>query len=296
MVLNAMTTLRAAITALTTSFREAGLATPGLDARLLALHACGIPHEAFFLDPARPLTGEELDRIAAYQERRLAREPVSRIVGSREFWGKPFAINNAVLDPRPDTETVIDAAIRLLREEGRAHEPLRILDLGTGTGCILLTLLSELPEAWGLGIDRDPEALAVARANAEALGLGARASFACCNWLDAINGRFDCIISNPPYIRTSDIATLEPEVRCHDPHLALDGGPDGLDAYRRIIESMGNAARHESWVFFEAGLGQITGIVTLFDHAGWTPAPGRCRIYKDLAGVERVVAIKRQEA
>jgi release factor glutamine methyltransferase len=291
-----MTTVHSAITALTQAFREASLPTPELDARLLVLHACGISREAHIINPNRPLEAAEIDQIGTFQERRLAREPVSRILGSREFWGQPFTIGAGVLDPRPDTETLIEAALGLIRLEGRRDAPLRLLDLGTGSGCILLTLLKELPQAWGLGIDRSLAALSIARHNAHALGLGKRAAFACADWLDAINGGFHLILSNPPYIRSSEIAALEPEVRCHDPALALDGGPDGLDAYRRIVDGAARAASPGTWILLEAGAGQITGIVTLFDHAGWTLSPERCRIYSDLAGLERVVAIKRQKA
>ncbi len=291
-----MTTVRSAVTALAQAFREAGLPTPELDARLLVLHACETSHEDYILTPDRPLSLEDMDRIAALQERRLAREPVSRIVGYREFWGRRFALGPATLDPRPDTETLIEAALDLMREEDRTAGPLRILDLGAGTGCILLTLLAELPDAWGLGIDRNEAALRLAQRNARDLGVASRAAFACGDWLDAVDGGFHLIVSNPPYIRSGDIAALEPEVGRHDPALALDGGEDGLDAYRRIIEEAARAALPGSWILVEAGQGQITEIVTLFDQAAWTPAPGRCRIYSDLAGVERVVAIKRQTA
>jgi release factor glutamine methyltransferase len=291
-----MTTVYSAITALGQAFREAGLPTPELDARLLVLQACGMSQEAYILTPARPLTLEEMDHIAGFQARRLAREPVSRILGFREFWGRLFALSPAVLDPRPDTETLIEAALGLMREEGRERQPLRILDLGTGSGCILLTLLAELPKAWGLGIDRDAAALRTARCNARELGLGARASFARADWLDAIGGGFHLIVSNPPYIKRSDITTLEPEVSRHDPALALDGGEDGLSAFRRIAAGAGRTALPGSWVLMEAGQGQITGIVTLFEQAGWTLGPEHCRIYSDLPGVERVVAIKRQTA
>lgn len=291
-----MTTVHSAVTALARSFREAGLPTPELDARVLVLYACETSHEDYILAPERRLSLEEMDQIATLQERRLAREPVSRIIGYREFWGRRFALGPATLDPRPDTETLIEAALGLIREEERADMPLRVLDLGTGTGCILLTLLAELPQAWGIGVDRKEAALHLASRNARDLGLASRAAFACGDWLDPIHGAFHLIVSNPPYIRSSDIPTLEPEVSRHDPALALDGGMDGLDAYRRIVEGAAKAAFPGSWVLVEAGEGQITGIVTLFEQAGWTAAPGHCRIYSDLAGVDRVVAIKRQAA
>jgi release factor glutamine methyltransferase len=187
-----------------------------------------------------------------------------------------------------------------LRNEDRLNAHLRILDLGTGSGCILLTLLAELPNAWGLGIDRSPDALAVARANASALGVANRAAFACANWLDALSpqaapaARFEVVVSNPPYISEGEIATLAPEVCAHDPGLALDGGPSGLDAYRAIIEGAGAVIAQNGWLILESGAGQVTEIFNLLRHSGWTGTPGSCTIRKDMAGIERVVAVKRQ--
>jgi release factor glutamine methyltransferase len=289
-----------AITALAADFRECGLPSPELDARLLVLDACGLSHESYHLEPARAVTATEAERIAAARKRRLSCEPVSRILGYREFWGRRFAISPAVLDPRPDTETLIEAALEILREEGRSNAHLRILDLGIGSGCILLTLLAELPNAWGLGIDRSPDALAVARRNAAALGVATRAAFACANWLDAFSPqaapatRFDLVVSNPPYISESEIATLAPEVRVYDPQVALDGGPSGLDAYRAIIEEAGAVIAQNGWLMLESGVGQVTEIFNLLRHSGWTAIPGSSTIRKDMAGTERVVAVKRQ--
>jgi release factor glutamine methyltransferase len=266
----------------------------------LALDACGLSHEAYHLAPARRLSAVEAERIANARKRRLAREPVSRILGYREFWGRRFAISPAVLDPRPDTETLIETALEIVREEGRTDAPLRILDLGVGSGCILITLLAELPNAWGLGIDRSPDALQIARANAAALGVANRAAFACANWLDAIAPQdalavpFDLVVSNPPYISEGEIATLAPEVCYHDPLMALDGGPSGLDAYRIIIGGTGAVIAQNGWLMLESGAGQVTEIFNLLRHYGWTGTPGDCTIRMDMAGIERVVAVKRQ--
>jgi release factor glutamine methyltransferase len=292
-------TAREAITALTADFRDSALPSPELDARLLVLDACGLSHEAYHLDPVRAVTSAEAKRIENARKRRLAREPVSRILGYREFWGRRFAIGPAVLDPRPDTETLVETALGIVHEEGRSNAPLRILDLGTGSGCILITLLAELPNAWGLGIDRSPEAIQIARANAAVLGAANRAAFACANWLDAFSLQthvtpFDLVISNPPYISEGEIKTLAPEVRAHDPKLALDGGPSGLDAYRIIIGGVEAMIAQNGWLMLESDADQVTEIFNLLRHSGWTATPGDCTIRKDIAGIERVVAVKRQ--
>ncbi len=286
--------LHTAIGALGARFREAGLSTPELDAKILALHACGLSREDYFRRPERRLTGAEAETLQAYTERRLRREPVSRICGSREFWGRDFLIGSAVLDPRPDTETLVDTALAILREERRSGEPLRILDLGTGSGCILLSLLAELPRAWGAGIDRSPEALAIARANAERQGLDDRSAFLCGDWCSALNDAFDLIISNPPYISGDDIAALSPEVSRFDPLIALDGGGDGLDAYRSIAQGSLPVLKTGGWIMLEAGMNQANDIVRIFKDFGWMADGADLRICADLAGIKRVVAIKRQ--
>jgi release factor glutamine methyltransferase len=283
--------LRDAIGTLTQSFREAELPTPELDARLLVLDACGLTHEAYLLDPMRDLSAAEWSQIDTRRTRRLVREPVSRILGYREFWGRRFRIGPAVLDPRPDTETLIEAALAVAQNRQKGA-PLNIIDLGTGSGCILLTMLAEIPNAWGIGVDRDEAALQIARNNAANLHVVDRTAFVCSDWLEAIKGRFDLILTNPPYIAWEEIATLAPEVRHNDPHLALDGGKDGFDAYRRIIADVGQIAAPGAWVLLEIGAGQAPGIVDLFTQAGWN---GPFTVYKDLAGVERVVAIMRQQ-
>lgn len=288
-------TVQTAIAALTRSFREAGLPSPELDARLLVLDVCGLSHEGYLMEPGRPLLSAEAERIAVVRVRRLDRESVSRILGYREFWGRRFSISPAVLDPRPDTETLIEVALNIAKT-WNSQRSLNIIDLGTGSGSILLTLLAELPFAFGIGVDRDPAALAIARQNAANLGLGTRAAFVCSNWLDAINGSFQLIVSNPPYIMRGGIDALDLEVRAHDPHLALDGGLDGFDAYRKIVAESRRVAVSGAWVLLEAGIGQAQGIIDLFTEAGWPDAGRNAHIHRDLAGVDRVVAIMRQKA
>ncbi len=286
-------TTRRAIAALSEAFRAAGVPTPELDARLLVLEACSLSPEAYMLRPDTPLSQPEEELIQAFAVRRVAREPVSRLVGYREFWGRRFVVGPAVLDPRPDTETLIEAALSLLGDR-RGADPLRILDLGTGSGCLLLTLLAEMPDAWGVGSDISHAALDMARLNAERLGVASRAAFVQSDWCETFAGPFGLIISNPPYIEDASIDALEDEVRCYDPKIALCGGMDGLAAYRRIIGSCARIAGPGAWVMLEAGMGQASRISELFADARWKVGSGLHEVYRDLSEIHRVVAIKRQ--
>ena len=288
-------TSAAAIRDLARRLREAGIETPEQDARLLVLDACGLSHEAYVLEPQTPLSSDSRRRIAEAGRRRLAREPVSRIIGRREFWGRSFELGAATLDPRPDTETLVEAVLGLIDAEKRRAAPLSILDLGTGTGCILLSLLGELPRATGFGVDIDPAALAVAGRNAAAHGLASRALFTCDDWTASLSGSFDVIVANPPYIRQTDIPGLDPEVGLYDPRRALDGGPDGFDSYRRIAREALLLARPGALLALEAGVGQMTQLVDLLIISGWTGNRSSCNVYTDLAGHERVVAVRKQE-
>lgn len=214
------------------SLTEAGFESAALDARLLLLSVLDVPASALITHPDVPLTAEEAERLGAATRRRLAHEPVARIVGEREFWGLPFALSPDTLVPRPDTETVVETALDLLPDR---QAPLLMADFGTGSGCLLVALLHELPHATGLGVDLSLGALRTACRNARANGVGERSLFALSRWADAIAGRFDLIVSNPPYIASPVIPTLDREVREHDPLLALDGGPDGLEPYRILL-------------------------------------------------------------
>jgi release factor glutamine methyltransferase len=263
-------------------FRRLGLDSPDLDARLIVGHALGLDHTALALAPKRILTRDEIDRIAGYAARRQRREPIARILGSQEFWGLRLRITPAVLVPRPDTETVVEAALAGTPRD----RPLRIADLGTGSGAILLALLSELPHAFGIGTDRDARALAVARENAANLRLAQRAAFAASNYGAALAGRFDLVVSNPPYVRTAEIATLEPDVRLFDPRLALDGGADGLAAYRAIAADAPRLLAPGARLVVEVGLGQADEVIGLLAGAGLAIAiPPR----RDLSGVPRAI-------
>jgi len=235
----------------------------------------------------RQLTAGESARLAEFARRRLAGEPVARIIGEKEFWGLPLQLSSATLVPRPDTETVVELALDLLRAGGELDRPLRIADLGTGSGAILLALLSELPAATGFGTDISELALQTATANTARAGLLERATFIACDYASGLSGLFDLIVSNPPYIRSADIGGLAAEVRNHDPLAALDGGADGLDAYRALIPQAARRLASGAALVVEAGEGQSAQIQALMTAAGLMPviAPKA-----DLAGIPRAVA------
>ena len=278
-------TLNRAFIAAASVLREAGVETPELDARLLLCHATGLSHEAYIRnggDPLRPEFAAELDAAIA---RRLKREPVSRIVGLREFYGREFLVDRHTLDPRADTETLIEAALAHVDREGLRHAPLKLLDLGTGTGCILITLLAELTQATGVGIDRSPEALALAAANAKHLGVASRAGFVASDWLDAVTGRFDLVLGNPPYLADAELGTLAEDVVRYDPPLALSGGEDGLGAYRRIAAGVARFLAEQGRLLLEIGPLQANPVAEILRKAGLKPGT----IESDLAGRPRVV-------
>lgn len=276
-----LTTRDHAMRMLGVRLRAAGLATPELDARLLVQGVTGASDIEMLREPGTRMSDEEEARLAAFEARRLAGEPVSRILGMREFWGLPFAVTPATLDPRADSETLVETGLALLRDVAAPC----ILDLGTGTGCLLLSLLHERSDAPGIGIDISDEALAVASANAERLGLAPRASFRRGNWTDGIEERVDLVISNPPYIRRTDIESLDREVREHDPRLALDGGEDGLDAYRALAAAIPDVLTQTGHAVIELGAGQGSEVQAIFESAGMAVL----RIVPDLAGIPRAL-------
>lgn len=235
----------------------------------------------------RRVTTAEAARLEDALRRRLAGEPAARIIGVREFWGLPLQLSAATLVPRPDTETVVELALEMLRPSADLDRQPRIADIGTGSGAILLALLSELPEACGVGTDISVAALRTASRNAVDLGLAGRAGFVACDYAAALSGKLDLIVSNPPYIRSADIAGLSIEVREHDPLLALDGGMDGLDAYRALIPQAARLLAPGGALVVEAGHGQSGEIQGLIDAAGLTcERPPKV----DLAGIRRAVA------
>ena len=274
---------------LAAQFEAAGIESPALDARLIVGHALSLGHTALASSAQRALTPQERDTIAQLAARRMQGEPVARIMGVKEFWGLPFALSPATLVPRPDTETIVEAALAAVGE-ARKHEPLRIVDLGTGSGAILLALLHEWPNATGLGTDIDPQAIETARANAQALALETRAEFRLADFEQDLNETFDVVVSNPPYIPTSDIAALEREVREYDPHRALDGGADGLDCYRAIARRAPHLLRNAGVLIVEIGAGQRADIEAILT-VGQTLDVVAVR--HDLGGVERAVTVRR---
>jgi release factor glutamine methyltransferase len=276
-------TLAAKRYAVTETMRQAGIESPDADARLLVMHALGLDRTALTTNGDRVLNLQEIAAIDAVVARRLKREPVSRIFGRREFWSLSLDVTGAVLVPRPETETVVEAALDFVVRGGLRLERLRVLDIGTGSGALILALLSELENATGIATDISPDAIAVARGNAGRLGLSARCDFVLCNIADAVSGRFDLIVSNPPYIAHGDIATLEPEVRDYDPALALDGGIDGLDFYRAIAEQAQRLLAPGGRLIVELGAGQEAAVHGLFAGAGLKVNPARA----DLAGIPR---------
>ncbi|MCP3393949.1 peptide chain release factor N(5)-glutamine methyltransferase [Bradyrhizobium sp. CCGB12] len=269
--------------------QSAGIEEPGLDARLLVGAALRLDLTGMMTQAARLFTPEEAARLEAYAQRRLAHEPIARILGAREFWGLPFRLSEATLVPRPDTETVVELALEILRERQVPHPP-RIADIGTGSGAILLALLHEIPDAFGVGTDLSLTALVTARDNATALGLAGRAAFVACSYAAALSGPFDLIVSNPPYIPSAEIPKLSIEVRDHDPHLALDGGNDGYDAYRALIPQASERLAPGGALIVEAGQGQARNIETLMTAAALSvDRPPKA----DLAGIPRAVSARK---
>ncbi|HYZ61574.1 MAG TPA: peptide chain release factor N(5)-glutamine methyltransferase [Acetobacteraceae bacterium] len=263
-----------------TMLRAAGIESARREARLLLGEAAGLSQEALLRDPDRRI---DPARYQTLLERRAAREPLAFILGWQEFWSLRFRVSPATLIPRADSETLVEAALAA-RPEGVAS----VLDLGTGTGCLLLAILSEFRGAWGVGTDRNKEAARLAQANARALGLADRAAFVCADWAAPIGARFDLVLSNPPYVPSAEVAGLMPEVARFEPVGALDGGPDGLDAYRAVLAELPRLVRPGGLAVLELGLGQAGAVAALARETGF----GRISTRRDLAGIERALLIE----
>jgi release factor glutamine methyltransferase len=276
-----------ALRLLTQEFVAAKIETPALDGRLLLCAALGIGHLDFLREPDRQI-GAAAGEIEAAARRRLAGEPVARIIGRREFYGLDFALTPAVLDPRPDTEILVEAVLAAL--EARRAEPLWLLDLGIGSGAILAALLSHLPAAFGIGVDRSEPACRVARSNLAALGFAGRSAVVCADWANPLRGAFDAVVSNPPYIATGEIAGLAKEVRAHDPRGALDGGADGLAAYRILAAAVPQLLASDGIVAFEVGTTQAESVADLLAATGVLKPRD---LLRDLGGHVRVVTAVR---
>lgn len=276
-------TITAARRALARSFAAAALDSPELDARILIGHALALDPAGIISQGPRLLTSAESAAIAALAQRRLAHEPVARILGVKEFWGLPFRLNAETLVPRPETETVVEAALAALGAQRQGA--LRMADLGTGSGALLAALLSECPAALGVGTDLSDTAIACARRNMRALELQERALFVVCDYGAALRGPFDLLVSNPPYVRRGDIPTLQPEVRLFEPARALDGGADGLHGYRAIAADARRLLAPDGLVVVELGAGQASAVAALFSAAGLAVERPRA----DLSGMARAL-------
>ncbi|WP_069299476.1 peptide chain release factor N(5)-glutamine methyltransferase [Neptunicoccus sediminis] len=254
------------------------------DARILMAHMMGVPADRLTLELSRTITPTQVSQFEHMIKRRAAHEPVSHIIGKRAFWKHEFNVTADVLDPRPETESLIDLAL-----DGDA--PASILDLGTGSGCILLSLLAEYPEARGLGTDMSEAALNVAKGNAAALGLNDRAQFAQADWFSGLQGRFDLVVSNPPYITAEEMDELSTDVREYEPHLALTPGGDGLSAYRSIAAGLAGFLAPTGRALFEIGYKQGPQVKAIFDEAGFKAV----NVHPDLGGRDRIVAVSPAE-
>ena len=254
-------------------------AASGRDSRALLAHALGLPADRLMLEHDREVSDDEMATYEALLHRRLDHEPVSRIIGRRMFWGRNFKVTPQVLDPRPETETIVEAAL-----QGKA--PKRLLDLGTGSGILAVTLLAEWPAATGLATDISPAALAVAGANAETHGVADRLTLLEADWLAGVEGQFDLIVSNPPYIAADEMPGLDPEVREHDPEIALTPGGDGLDAYRALVPAACARLASRGRLMVEIGPTQGQAVLALFEAAGLADIT----VLPDLDGRARVVS------
>jgi release factor glutamine methyltransferase len=278
-------TLASLLAAATGRLTRAGSDTPTLDARLLLQAAAGLTREDLILGPDRLPSPDQLGRYETFLARRERHEPVSRILGEREFYGRVFKVTSATLDPRPDTETIIDAALKVMPQAAR------LLDLGTGTGAIAITLLAERPDAIGMATDLSPDALAVAGENAARLGVAERLTLRDGSWFAPVSGTFDIILSNPPYIPAGEIAGLDPDVRNFDPALALSGGADGFDPYRVIASGAAAHLGEGGHVLVEIGAGQAADVEAIFAAQGFA-ASAR---HRDLGGHTRCLGFNRAE-
>lgn len=268
------------------ALKAAGIESPAMEARLLLAHSLGWSQEQLLARDHETPNSEQLQAFQALLQRRLAHEPMAYLLGKKEFYGLDFEVSPATLIPRADTETLINAVLARFPDRSDA---ITILDLGTGSGCILVTLLSLFPQAQGVAVDRSSEALAVAQRNAARHAVQHRMRLLQGEWLDAIHSRFDVVVSNPPYIPQAEIAGLMPEVARYEPKTALDGGEDGLDAYRHIIATAHAALVPGGALVFEVGMGQAEAVATMLCQAGYEGET----ITQDLGGIARVVMANR---
>lgn len=282
-----MTTRTALLRAFAAAFAESGMEAPEREARALLRGGLGLTDLDLVIRGEQDVAEDDATRLRALAERRARGEPLARLTGRREFWSLDFALSPETLVPRPETETLVEAALSLFPDRSA---PLRLLDLGTGSGALLAALLSEYPAAFGVGVDLAPGAARQARANLAALGFATRAAVLVGHWGEALNGGFDLVVSNPPYIPSTDIPALQREVRTHDPLLALDGGPLGLDAYRALALALPRLLVAGGYAVLELGIGQERQVAGLLTAAGLSvEGPARA----DLAGIARAIIARK---
>lgn len=268
--------------------QTAGVESATLDARLLMEHTLQISREELLMCMEKSISPEQEQVFKKLVDERTQRRPIAQIIGKREFWGREFMVSAATLDPRPDSETLIEVVLE--RIENR-NAPLKLLDLGTGTGCLLLSLLAELPQASGVAVDFSDAALVIAAQNSTKLGVADRVTLLKSRWLDKVEGIFDVVISNPPYIKSADIVALAPEVAKFEPHLALDGGEDGLDCYREIINGLPKILAKNGFAALEIGVGQEADIEKIAAENGLNLVASK----KDLGGIIRCLILQQAE-
>ncbi len=278
------TTLRATLADAAETLAAAGLENPRSEARLLLGAALGVGAEVLLGAPERVMETGQRRLFDALVGRRAAGEPAAYILGEREFWSLPFRVSRDTLIPRPDSETLVEVALDDIDDRAA---PRRLLDFGTGSGCLLLALLSELRQASGVGVDVSPGALAVARANAARLGLGNRSRFLCGDWGQALRGGFDLIVANPPYIEDREMAALSPEITRYEPASALGGGLDGMACYRALAPDLARLLRPGGRAVIEVGAGRADAVAAIMAAQGLVESGRR----SDLAGVERCILL-----
>lgn len=259
--------------------------TPQLDARILLKEAANISTEVIYLNPKLELSIEIVEKYQKFITRRINYEPVAKIIGKKSFWNDDFIVNQHVLDPRPDSEVIIVAALELLKDKNKEY---KFLDLGTGSGCLLLSLLKEFNNATGIGIDISPEALKITQANINLLNLQNRTTLIKQNWGDSLVGKFDLIVSNPPYIPATDIPNLSNDVKLYDPELALNGGLDGLDPYRYLAKQLLHFLKKDSYAILEFGQDQGLYVREIFEQYGYITH----KMLIDLSGIERAIIVR----
>ncbi len=273
-------------------FASAGIISAELDARLLMQAVTGFDHAAIILKPDYKLTESEKSALNKMEKRRLKYEPVSRILAEREFFGRRFLVTDDVLDPRADTEKLVECALAAIDSRQDIDQPYDVLDLGTGTGAIVISLLCEVNGIRGLGTDASAQALNVARKNSKQFGLTGRLDFQQANWCQGIARKFEMIVSNPPYVVHSDIEKLEPDVKYFDPLLALDGGEDGLRAYHEIARQCPKCLKQGGLILLEIGFNQANAVVDILRSAGFQDHKDFKTVQKDLGGNDRVVTMQ----